>query len=339
MHVYQTLLIALGTGLLLTGHASAEPLKKEDLEKMMTSLENIRKAVLSRNSKQNGVALRAYQNHASSPVSANQFYLECLKKLRFTDEGKKAEAWRTYRESQDDTFNSVYHRQAKQLELAYLILTIKAGQETDRREMMAPLISFADQLVAADGRAYRYIDSISGSLFVEAYGIDSSIDPGNWASDPTSIESIYDQAILPHMRDHRDPRLVTAWKSKISQVQKFEESRKMGKERQDRESAREDRRNNRGGGANSRDPRLRAEANEERDPYEDFLNDRLPKMKWDMCEDLVKHGFRDEALGLMFEVIKAHPEYPEIHNWLNGLENELKTAATELGGGSTTTAP
>lgn len=312
--------------------SAAEELKKADLEKMVASLENMRKAVIARNAKMNGVALRAFQKHGASQVSANAFYLECLKKLRFTDEGKRAEAWRTYRENNDDTFNSVYHRTAKQLELKYLVLTIRAAEAKDRRDLMAPLIAFIDQILAVDGRAYEHMEGSGGSIFVEAYKIEGTIDPGDWESDPTNIQGIYDQAILPHMRKHRDPRLVTAWRSKIDQMRKFAESEKVGRAREEREEEREARRRSRG--SNRNDPRLRAEAREEVDPYEEFYTETLPEMKWEMCEDLVKYGFRNEALPLMFDVIREHPKYPGVHTWLNGLEDELRQALAELAGGS-----
>lgn len=314
--------------------AGAEELKKEDLEKMMASLEKIRSAVSSRNNKQNGVALRAYQKNSASSVSANSFFLECLKKLRFTDEGKRAEAWRTYRENNDDTFNSVYHRTAKQMELKYLVLTIKAGSVKDRRDLMTSLISYIDSLLELDGRAYEHMESSGNSVFVEAYKIENSIDPGDWEADPTNIIGIYDQAILPHMRVHRDPRLVTAWRSKIDHMRQYAESTRDGRLREEREKIREARRESRGiFRRRNSDERSRAEANEEVDPYEEFLNETLPELKWDMCEDLVKHGFKSEALNMMFQVIREHPEYPELHSWLNELESNLRQALAELNGG------
>ena len=318
-------------GLLPSLSVAKDSLQKKDVEKMLASLENLRKSVVSHNSKQNAVALRSFSRHGASPVAANQFYLECLKKLRFTEEGKRAEAWREYREQNDATLNSVYHREAKQLELQYLVLSIKAGGVSDRREMMAPLIAFIDRLLSVDGRAYEHMEAGDGSVFAQAYGIEKTIDPGEWESDPTNIQGIYDQAILPHMRKHRDPRLVTAWRSKIDQMKSFAEVREKGREKEEREKEREERRQARGPRGRSGDE-YRAEAREEDDPYEDFQEETLPEMKWEMCEDLVEHGFRDEALPLMLEVIRDHADYKEIHSWLDGLEAELLAALTDLGG-------
>ncbi len=328
------LLLASIPACLLQSLSGADDLKKEDVEKMIASLEKIRAAVMSRNNKQNAVALRAFQKHSASPVAANTFYLECLKKLRFTDEGKRADAWRTYRDNNDSKFNSTYHREAKQLELKYLILTIRAAATKDRRELMQPLIGFIDDLLDTDGRAYEHMDDAKGSLFIEAYDIENSIDPGDWEPDPTDISGIYDEAILPHMREHRDPRLVTAWRAKIDHMRKFADSARDGRLREERDKMREARKESRGIGARRRnDPRSRAEANEEVDPYEEFHAETLPEMKWQMCEDLVKHGFRAEALPLMFGVIREHAEYPEMHTWLNGLEATLLEALRELSGG------
>jgi hypothetical protein len=320
----------MGLGMAFTPWAHAEALKKEEVEEMIASLASIREAVAKRNFKQNGVAMRAFQEHGSSPVSASAFYQKCLKKLRFTDEGKRAEAWRTYRENQDAVFNSVYHRVAKQLELKYLVLTIQAVEAEDRREMMKPLVAYIDDLLRIDGRGYQHIDGIGDSLFVEIYGIENSIDPGDWESDPTNIQGIYDQGILPHMRKHRDPRLVTAWRSKIDHMKRYEENRKEGRERDARERARAlQSARGRGQGAE-----FRAEAREEVDPWDTFLAETLPEMRWEMCEDLVEHGFQAEALPLMFDVIREHPEYPQLYVWLNSLEAELQKALVELSGGA-----
>ena len=315
--------------------AVADPLEEQDLEEMMTTLEKIRNAVSSRHSQQNGVALRAYEKHGASPVAANGFYMECLKKLRFTDEGKRAEAWRKYRDANDDTFNTGYHRDAKRLELQYLVLSLKARKAKDRRDMMKPLVQYVDRLLAVDGRGYEHIDGIGESIFVEAYGIEGTINPGDWEPDPTNVQGIYDQAVLPHMRRHRDPRLVTAWRSKIAHMRKFAESSRQGRLRHQREVKRESR-----GSRNNRvDDRRRAEAEEEVDPYEEFHSETLPEMKWEMCLDLVKHGFRDEALPLMFEVIGAHPEHKDIDAWLDGVEAELRQALAQMKQGKVPPAP
>ena len=323
-----TLLTGVLIGLACIDPASAEKLEKEDVEKLMKSLQSIKKAVMARNSKQNGSALKGFTQHAASPVSANAFYLTCLKKLRFTDEGKRAEAWRVYRENKDEVFNQVYHRQAKQMELRYLILTIKAAQAEDRREMMKPLISFIDGMLKLDGRGFEYIESCDSSEFAEFAKIENTLDPGDWEMSPTNIGGIYDQAILPHMRQHRDPRLVDAWKSKIKHIIQFHELAKTGRVKEERVKENKARRK---GNKKSKDE-YKAEAREEKDPYVEFQTEDLPEMKWEMCEDLVKHGFQAEALPLMLEVIRDHPNYKEITSWLSGLENELSKALTELNG-------
>ena len=329
-----TFLTGVLIGLACVSPVYAEKLEKEDVDKMMKSLQSIKKAVMARNSRQNGSALKGFTKHAASPVAANAFYLSCLKKLRFDDEGKRAEAWREYRENKDDTFNQVYHREAKQMELRYLILTIKAAQVEDRREMMKPLVSFIDSMLKLDGRGFEYLEDCDSSIFTEFAGIENTIDPGDWEMSPTNIKGIYEQAILPHMRQHRDPRLVDAWTSKIRHIKQFHELAKTGRLKEERVKEREDRRR----GARKNTDEYKAEAREETDPYEEFQNEELPEMKWEMCEDLVKHGFKAEALPLMLKVIRDHPKYKEIDSWLIGLEGELTKALTELNGGVLPTA-
>ncbi len=313
----------------LVSPISAAELKEKDLEKMITDLESLRKAVISQHSKQNAVALKAFIKHAASSASANAFYMDCLKKLRFTDEGKKAEAWRLYRESKNDEFSQVYHRQARQMELRYIILTIQAVKTNDRRDLMPTLLGYIDQLLELDGRAYDYIDSADGSLFTEVYDIQETVDPGNWAMNPTNIASIYDSAILPHMRQHKDPRLVTAWKRKIEHMKAFAEKKKEAKERDTREKAREARK--RAGGNNRNDPSRRPEASAEVDRFQEFLDKTLPALKWAMCQDLLEYGFEAEGLPLMFKVIRDHPESGEVMSWLNELDTGIKEALAEYG--------
>lgn len=306
--------------------AESKPLSKADLQKVLEELATLRKAVVGKMSAQNATALRSFMSHANSPVDANAFYLECLKKLRFTDEDKKAEAWRTYLESNDAVINSVYHRAARQMELRYLIMTIKAVETEDRRQLMTSLISFIDDLLKLDGRAFEYIDSASGSVFCEAYKIENSIDPGNWEMTPTNISGIYDNAILPQMRQHEDPRLITAWQSKIKHMSAFAIVQKEGKDRAQREEARDER-----GQRNRRDPRLTAEARPEVDKYEEFQEKTLPELKWAMCQDLAKYGFRDVAIPQMIQTIKEHPTYHGVTSWLNSLEADVRAALADAG--------
>ncbi len=313
--------------------ARAEALKPDELKSFAEQLEQLRKTVNSQRSKENAVALRSFVKHGTSPVSANAFYLECLKKLRFTDEGKRAEAWRTYRDNNDDLFNSVYHRQAKQMELRYLIMTINAAHEEDRRELMPQLISYIDALLSIDGRAYEHMQSADSSVFTEVYDIQSSIDPGDWQMDPTNVGGIYDSAVLPHMRNHRDPRLVPAWLKKIEHMTDYAEKVKEGEAAEQREAEREDRRQSRGGG----NPETTAEARAERDRYEEFMTETLPEAKWNMCEDLAENGFRDEAIPLMFQVIREHAEFSDVPSWLSSLEALLRAALKESTGGGDST--
>lgn len=333
------LTFAMGTGAVF---AQADPLKKEDIEKYLEGLENLRKAIVAQRSQKNGVALKAYVRNAASPTQANAFYLDCLKKLRFTDENKRSEAWRTYREDNEGEIDTTFHREARQMELRYLILTIEAAHVDDRRDMMPKLLDYIDKLVAMDGRAYEFVESADASVFTEAYGIENTIDPGFWEMSPTNVGGIYDQAILPHLREHRDERLISAWQSKIKHMTALEESRKAGKDKAEREEIRDERR---GGprGRNS-DPRFRAEARDEIDRYETFMSETLPELKWEMCKDLLEHGFRDQAIPLMVTVIRDHAEHQEVITWLNELEADLVTALAEFGigtspGSTSPTAP
>ena len=331
-YVFKLILTALVCNLIASlAMAESKPLAERDLVNL---LESLRKAVVSQNSKQNAVALRSFTKHAASPVAANTFYLECLKKLRFTDEGKRAEAWRIYREDNDSELNTVFHRQAKQMELKYLVLTIKAVHAKDRRDLMPTLLKYIDELLAMDGRAYDLMESADSSVFTEAYDIESSVDPGDWAMDPTDVAGIYDNAILKHMRKHRDPRLVTGWQRKISDMKKFAVKRQEGEVKAEREEEREERKEQRGrggrGGRGARTGEFAAEARAEEDRYEEFTTETLPEMKWAMCEDLSENGFRDEALPLMLKVIRDHADYKEVNDWLTSLQTDVQAAMQAL---------
>lgn len=311
----------------LVAPVSAEQLDKKQVETMIKSLEGIKKAVIARQSKKNGIAAREFKKHVGSSVAANAFYLTCLKKDRFDAENKRPEAWRVYQEKTPE-FQEVYHREAKQLELRYLLLTLQAAQVEDRREMMKPLISFLDAMLKADGRGFEYIESAANSVFSDAAEIEDTVDPGDWELDPTNIKGIYDQGILPHMRIHRDPRLVEAWKAKIRHMTVYAERKEEGRLREEREEERDDRKE----GKRKNTDEFKAEAREEKNALEEFKTETLPETKWGMCEDLVEHGFRAEALPLMLEVIRAHPEYRDIGAWLASMDIQLKLALAELNG-------
>lgn len=324
-------LISLTMAIAVVG-AEPRPLKKKDIEELAEDLENLRKAVVAQQSKKNGAALKAFTKHVSSPVAANAFYLECLKKLRFTDENKRSEAWRTYKEDNNAELSAVYHRAAKQLELSYIILSIKAARAKDRRDVVPEILAHIDRLLNLDGRAFEFIDTADQSIFSETYDIQETVNPGHWEMDPTNISGIYEMAILEHMRAHRDPRLVSAWKNRIDHMTRYAEKRKEGEIKTQREEEREERR---GGGRGGRrgwggDPRLRAEARAERDDYETFMTETLPELKWEMCTDLIEYGFRDEALPLMIRVIKEHRDSGNVLTWLGELDTELQKALKEF---------
>lgn len=292
-----------------------DPLKREDLEKMLEQLEVLRKSLNAKHARENAGALKAFASAAQSPVSAGQFYMDCLKKTRFVDAGKRTSVWREYRDRREDEFDSLYFRQAQQLKLKYLVLTIKAGQEEDRTVLVPALISLLDEVSKLDGRAHDAVEgSVDGSIYVEAYAIENSINPGSWAMDLSNIPAVYETNIFPLYRKDKNPLLVSAWQSCLSQTTDFMRAKDVEFKRQEREARKEERQN--GGGP------VTSQVKE--NPYDIFQREELPEIKWAMCLDLNKHGFQDQALVHMFEVIGEHKDYPEMATWLSELETELR---------------
>src|SRR5690606_16204709 len=114
------------------------------------------KQIAAMHNSQHAVALQAYQSALASPTSSYQFYLKCLEKVRFTDEGKRQEAWRVYQEENKEELRDPAHIKARVLQLKYLILTIKAGTLEDRRSMVTDLIAFMTEVAQMDAEGYEF---------------------------------------------------------------------------------------------------------------------------------------------------------------------------------------
>lgn len=336
--------LVLGAGFGQAQSDKSTSLDAKQLEKMMKELGELQKNLAQIRYKHNSAALVTAQQHAGDAVQAYHYFLECLKKVRFTEEGKRNEAWREYtdrfgQEMKDEEKITAF-REARWLQLRYLILTIQVAQMADRREALLPLTRFLDELVKLDGAGYEFIDEpVNDCAYAQALNVDKTLDPGEWELVPTNIEGIYDRILMPSLRAKKDPRLITAWNSKIRHLTAFAEQRKKAAEKAARVAASADNRQNTPRGGSTRDPKRSAEAKEERNPYEEFMTEKLPTMKWTMCEDLLKCGFEGEALVGMLDVVRSHPAHPETLKWMSQLQGSLRKKLDDLLGKTNESEP
>src|SRR5690606_38823772 len=122
------------------------------------------------------------------------------------------------------------HIAARGLQLRYIVLTIKAGTLEDRRSMTTDIITFLKDVSDMDAKGYGYLDEgIENSVFVKTYGIEHTIKPKDWETNPYNIEAIFDTAILPPLIEAKDARLATAWTSKIDLLTRRAEQIKLAR--------------------------------------------------------------------------------------------------------------
>ncbi|MEM7383946.1 MAG: hypothetical protein AAF514_03290 [Verrucomicrobiota bacterium] len=307
--------------------AQEKPLTDKELKDILESLEKIRGQLRERNRTSYDKATKTFQTAAGSPVKAYDFYLRCRKELDFKQKDLREADWRTWRESNVSWLRSSYHMKARQLQLQYLILTIKASMTDDLASLVTPLTSFVDDVTKLEAKGYQYLnESINDCHFARAYQLTNILQPAGWSMTPLDIENIFESTIFPILRKKKDPRLPGAWDSLIRSLTKLAEMEDISVNKDER-AERLSNRKRRGGTSRRQSTKKYASK------IEEFREEKLPEIRWEMCEDLLAHEFQDTAIRRMLETIKDHSKHRDVNQWMVTLEKALNDALGNPTGG------
>jgi len=292
----------------------ADALTPADREALLERLEKLRASAESRIEARYRAAISAYTSAAGSESAASDLYLKCVEKVNFTDQNRRAADFREWRRRESDRLSATGFGLALQLQLRWLILTLQAASgDADRAQLAANaqtiVNTIASEASKLAGQQQVLNQAVTASFFARAYDI-GGVDVENWPLAPGQIGQIYDQILLPPLRQQRKVQeLRAAWTRRIQQEM----------------TRRENMPSDSGG------RRIGMAAAMRGPDYDRFVAETLPELQWQMETDLLRHGDERGAATRMLAHIEKNITHKSARKWTEELERLLNPAARTAG--------
>jgi len=183
--------------------AEEKPLSDIDRELLLEKLKGIQSTSDSTVKGRFGVALSAFKKARESDTAAHELYLNCIEKIRFEDEARKASEFREWKKRHKDRTDSAGFRLALRHQLNWLVLSLEAAQMEDVTSLSGQGISVLEAILRdADklkGQEKLLSSPALSSIFADAYGVNNATAP-DWPESPLRIDEIYENVVLPPLR-------------------------------------------------------------------------------------------------------------------------------------------
>ena len=269
---------------------AADPLSPADREALLDKLEQIRDSVQSKTTAKFGSAITAFRSAMGSPEGTITLYLKCVEKIDFTDRDRKAADFRAWKRRQDDQLENPGFALALRHQLRWLVLTLQASApKADKVEIAALASDILDGMFRdaprLEGQAQLLEQPVYTTVFARAYDLGRP-QVKDWPAAPLEIEKIYNQVILPPLRDpkHLDA-LKEAWAKRIQQEALLATTVK--------------------GGGRRGDPAAAGK----------FELETRPDLEWQAEVDLFESGDEKGAALRMLEHIEENLDHKNARNW------------------------
>jgi hypothetical protein len=309
---------------------AADPLEPRDIDSALARLERITREVEGRKAGRLSAAVAAFRGGVASDAAAMDLYLDCLEKVRYTDQGRSAGEFREWKRQNKDRLADSGLRAALRHQLRWLLLGLEAAEKPESRGDAATKALQAVRDVFADARslrAHRGIlrENVFGSVFCQAYEI-THLAPRDWPGSPLPVEDVYERLILPPLRDAaRLESLRGAWNSRIAheaaEIEMETGSFGVAEGLTGGETTGGPGRRPEG----VRPPTGRSGSGESR--ISRFMSERRPVLLWQMQIDVFNAGGARDAVTQMLSLIEANVAHRNAIEWTSTLRSLLDGAA------------
>ncbi len=292
--IHASLLLG-GLALTLPTPLPAEVLSPAQIAKILAELQRVGEVIDGKQLEGRRSAVDAFRRGAASEKEAYDLYLLCTKQVDFDEQGKTSMDFRDWKERQEPKLKTPSRMAAMQLQLQYLVLTLRLAQGEAPLKMvpevetfLAALVSNADSLEGDFAVLQR--ESILATPFAKAYDLDQTVKLENWALNPANIGQVYDKFVLPTMRESHPELVGTTWDRRIQlETQLLQTTRKD-------------------------------------DPVamQRFGAETLPRLQWRRWEDVFKMGQQTEAALAMLKLLQDRGDHPDAGEWLDNFRTLLQ---------------
>ncbi|MBC8127464.1 MAG: hypothetical protein H8M99_10030 [Gloeobacteraceae cyanobacterium ES-bin-144] len=298
---------------LTTSAAYPDKLSDSDRETLLETLERLIANADATVDARFRMALAAYMQAMTSDDAAMELYLKCVEKVNFTDADKKSADFREWKKNESERLSSEGFKLALRFQLRWLVLTLKASSDkADPKLIGAEAETTVDAMFAEATKFKTYAEvlnqSVIGTVFAKSYEL-GKIENSKFPKSPMELESIYEQIIMPPLRNPASVEaLRTAWIKRITQEGIKTEmlalsAKNKGKE-QDKGKAKE--------------------KEETEKALENFTTDTLPALRWKMELDLFANGDENGAAVRMLNHIQQYLTHHSAREWTEQFMGLLK---------------
>jgi len=296
---YLITLCCVALSLPLYAEPNPERLTEEQLSKVLDELENVEAAVTGKRLSTRSSAVEAFRAASSSDKAAYEFYLACVKELRFDARDARASEFREWKDRNENRMGSDVQMTVMRLQLQYLVLTLRRAEGVEMEKLVPELESFVAGIAAnieeLDGGMRELRGSVLGTVFAEAYELNKSLQMKDWSFTPGNISSVYNDAIFPFYRVEHPDLLAGAWDKYIAletQMTAIQQA-------------------------------------ENPIALENFQTERLPSMKWNRAVDLFENYSQPQGSLEMLAVLQANASHPQASKWVDDFKKRLATSPTQ----------
>ncbi len=294
---------------MLSSKTVAEPLAPADREALLDNLEKLHNTVTERVDARFRLAIAAYRAAMVDEGTAMEFYLKCVQKTNFEDQGKKESEFNDWKKKEHDRMSETSMRRALVHQLRWLVLALRASSEnadlaqlgTEGQSAIDAM--FTDKVMLATQRQILG-QGVTGTVFAKVYDI-NNVKLEKWPSSPLDVASFYEEFVFPRYRVAGDvENLRASWIKRIQLESELRESA----------PARPVRPNNNGRGPAAPAPEPPARSQER------FVAEVLPDLQWQMEMDLFRCGDQRGAATRMLAHLEKHLTNDKIKTWSDQLK-------------------
>lgn len=278
--------------MILPANGQEKPLSELDRELLLEKLKEVQDTSDNTVKGRYGVALAAFKKARESAAAAHELYLNCIEKVRFEDELRKASEFREWKKRHKERGDSPAFRLALRHQLNWLVLTLEAAQVEDISTLSTKGVSVLEAIIRdtedLKGQDQLLRSNPLSSIFADAYSV-GSIEIGQWPKSPLDIADLYENVILPSLRTPETlDSLRKAWLKRIEHEGNLLE-----------------RSTNEASGDRDRKP-----------AFEKWLVEGRVNLTWSMEVDLFKSGDQRGAALRMLDHLKKNLTHKSAPKWI-----------------------
>jgi hypothetical protein len=214
---------------------------------------------------------------------------------RFDSRDAKFTEYRDWRNRNEGKVKTKSNLAAMQLQLQYLVLTIRAAEGVDREVIVPEVERFVTNIVAnvkeLGGAGMKTLRSpVNRTIFAEVYGLDRSLKDDNWNYSPGDYAAAFEKTIFPFVRETAPDQLAAAWDRRINLEKHHMELTQGGNQL----------------------------------AMKRFETERLPRLYWSKANDVFTSVSQQQGAAMMLRIVQTYGEHPDITKWVASFRGLLK---------------